>query len=62
MKSFFVYVSALVFLAVAVLQALRAYYHISVMIGAHHVPYACSWTAAGVALVLALGLVIFGRK
>jgi hypothetical protein len=62
MKSFFVIVSALVFLAVAVLQALRAYYALPVVIDGHAVPILCSWAAAGVTLVLALGLIIFGRK
>ena len=62
MKSFFVIVSALVFLAVAVLQALRAYYALPVLIAGHAMPIACSWAAAGVALVLSLGLLVFGRK
>ena len=62
MKSFFVIVSGLVFLAVAVLQALRAYYALPVLIAGHSVPVVCSWSSAGVALVLALGLFIFGRK
>lgn len=62
MKSFFVIVSGLVFLAMAVAQALRAYFAVPAMIAGHAVPLECSWGAAGIALVLALGLFIFARK
>lgn len=62
MKSFFVVVSALVFLIVCAAQAYRAYAGIDVTIAGHAVPMFCSWAAAGITGVLALGLLIFGRK
>lgn len=63
MKTFFVVVSALVFLVVAALQAYRAYAGIPILVDGHFaVPVLASWIAAGAAFVLALGLWVFGRK
>jgi hypothetical protein len=61
-KTFFVVVSALVFLVVCAAQAYRAYTGIPVLIAGHEVPIMCSWATAGITGFLALGLLIFGRK
>jgi|GEM_PF-1258841 len=62
MKTLIVLLSALVFVLIAAAHVYRAYAGIEVVVAGHAVPMACSWTAAAVTGILALGLLFFARK
>lgn len=62
MKSFFVILSAIVFLGIAAAQLWRVYARIAVTVAGHAVPVNCSYAAAAIAAVLGLGLLLFARK
>lgn len=62
MKTLVVLLSALVFVLIAVAHVYRAYAGIEVVVAGHAMPMVCSWAAAAVTAILALGLLIFARK
>ncbi len=62
MKSFFVILSAIAFLVIAAAHLWRVYAGIAVVVAGQSVPVNCSYGAAAVSVVLALGLLIFARK
>lgn len=62
MKSFFVILSAVVFLVVAAAHAWRVYAGIAVVIAGHVVPMNCSLGGAAISAILGLGLLFFARK
>jgi hypothetical protein len=62
MKSFFVILSAAVFLAMAGAHLWRVYAGIAVVVAGQTVPMNCSYAAAAISAVLGLGLLLFARK
>jgi hypothetical protein len=62
MKSFFLILSAIVFLAIAAAHAWRVYAGVAVVVGGLTVPMNCSIAAAAISTILGLGLLFYARK